>query len=734
MIFLFLLFFNKMGVMAATVKPVRVVLGERPFTTKNVHELQDLQMAISKEKHIECLNLASKAEIKFQDLKPWLALFKVQCTKANFRADRKSYLASIGLVTSMWASSDFLLFGPQARRLRLELVALTLSLFEYAHKNDRERAWFFFDYLIEAKDWLSRTQAAKLYYSAAELHMRQQNLSAAREDYERSLNEERNEIVRGKYEALVKKIDPASVVEPTPSLNTFHTDATQEELDVYKRMNDAISGGDLLAAAQDGIKIIREYPGGKRALEASKNVMNIYLGIALRADDKYNILKEQVIAEMRKADGERLYDWAQVMVLKEKYNDAILLSEDSIEKIGGQPLASKVILLAGQSAHSVADFKRARHYYDILIKKHAGSKMAGEALFRLGLINYREEKYAEAANLFEIFLQANENSDLELSALYWLWRSHQKTGAKAEIEVCERLLRKYPLSYYAMRVRVEFNNNRVSFVSSLEKTVEWTFQLTPRELQSWERFLLLFKAGFIEEARAELSVLAEPAVPTGKLIYAYLWSEVGDYVRSSELLARAYALDGSLVAANTLRVAYPILYQDEIKKDAGKYGYPSELVMSLIKQESSYRKDVRSPAGALGLMQVMPETAREIGADLKIKIQDVTKDLTNPQINIRIGSQYLSRLLRAHKGNVPVALASYNAGIGNVRNWLLARKDLAGLENSRDSSPLNELWLDELPWSETSGYVKSVLRNYLVYRFLDQGEYNLGNPAWTFVN
>lgn len=734
MILVLLLFLIKASAEPVDIKSVHIVLGEKLSISKNVSLLQELHTAIEKEKYKDCLTLAAKAEVRFHDLKPWVALFKLQCMQAFFKNDRKAYQAAQALVDSVWMNADLLLFGAQGRKLRLELTEFTLNLFEYAHKSDRNRAWDYFDYLNEVKEWLTSAQAAKLYYYAAELHLHQQNLYAAREFYEKSLKEENNEIVRGKYRALVKKIDPDSTPEPIPSLNTSHTDVTEEELEVYKRMNEAISSGDLLAAVQDGIKIIREYPGGKRAVEAAKNVLNVYLGIALRTDKKFNSLKEQIIGEMRKADGQRLFEWAQVMVTKEKYEDAIVLSGDSIEKIGGQPLSSKVLLLAGQSAQFTADFQRARQAFDILIKMHSGSKIASEARFRLGLIDYRQEKYAEAANHFEVFLQGNEYSDFELSALYWLWRSHQKTGAKAEVEVCERLLRKYPLSYYAMRVRAEFNNNKISFPANIEKTAEWTFQFTSRESKSWERFLILFKSGFIEEAKTELSMLSEPAVAMGKLVYAYLWSEVGDYVRSSEVLARTFALDGRLVAASSLRVAYPILYQDEIKKEAAKYAYPPELVMSLIKQESSYRKEVRSPAGALGLMQLMPETAREIGTDLRVKFHDLTKDLTNPQINIRIGSQYLSRLLLKHSGHVPLALAAYNAGIGNVRNWLLAREDLAGLEKSRDSSPLSELWLDELPWPETSGYIKSVLRNYLVYRFLDQGEYILSNPVWTYAN
>jgi soluble lytic murein transglycosylase len=151
----------------------------------------------------------------------------------------------------------------------------------------------------------------------------------------------------------------------------------------------------------------------------------------------------------------------------------------------------------------------------------------------------------------------------------------------------------------------------------------------------------------------------------------------------------------------------------------------------LMRQESSFRARAISSANAFGLMQVLPATAAEVATMGKWKAALVMpEDLFNPDINIRVGSIYLARLVRAFKGNVPLALASYNAGIGRLRKWLAARTDLKDVEGKKTSSPDEEIWIDELPWEETSTYVKAVLRNLLIYQLYGRGTLQLEDPVW----
>ena len=128
------------------------------------------------------------------------------------------------------------------------------------------------------------------------------------------------------------------------------------------------------------------------------------------------------------------------------------------------------------------------------------------------------------------------------------------------------------------------------------------------------------------------------------------------------------------------------------------------LVQALIREESFFRSDVRSPANAYGLMQLLHGTARQVanGSGLKVK----AKDLYDPEINIRLGLEYLKTLLDRYDGRLYLALAAYNAGPHRVDRWL-------------EDFPLadEEEFIEMIPFSETRNYVKNILRNYFFYRY-----------------
>ncbi len=133
------------------------------------------------------------------------------------------------------------------------------------------------------------------------------------------------------------------------------------------------------------------------------------------------------------------------------------------------------------------------------------------------------------------------------------------------------------------------------------------------------------------------------------------------------------------------------------------------LVLAVIRQESAFDQKATSSAGALGLMQLMPRTAKHIAKKLQIPYSDakLTKD---PSFNIRLGRAYLGDLLNGFGGSYILAIASYNAGPSRVQSWLSAYGD------PRDRGVDVVDWIESIPFSETRNYVQRVLENLQIYR------------------
>jgi len=154
---------------------------------------------------------------------------------------------------------------------------------------------------------------------------------------------------------------------------------------------------------------------------------------------------------------------------------------------------------------------------------------------------------------------------------------------------------------------------------------------------------------------------------------------------------------------------YPRPHASLVGAAASKHHIDPSLVYAVMRQESAFAPRVVSPVGAVGLMQLMPATARNAASELDIDLARLRLDA--PVFNVELGSYYLSRLLRAFDGYAPLAVASYNAGPGAVKRWLATAKGL----------PL-DLFVARIPYSETREYVRRVMGNWARYAYLEAGE------------
>ncbi len=175
----------------------------------------------------------------------------------------------------------------------------------------------------------------------------------------------------------------------------------------------------------------------------------------------------------------------------------------------------------------------------------------------------------------------------------------------------------------------------------------------------------------------------------------------------------------ALSVANTskhkdhLHLRFPLAHKSLVIKNAKQYKVSPSLVFAVIRQESTFRKNAKSTANAMGLMQVIPSTAKKVAKGNEIKLTKIN-DMYQPKINVQVGTAYLNELSKRFHNHPILMAAAYNAGPRQVQYWLKKHP-----KNDPD------IWIETLPWGETRNYLKNILSFYAVYQYRLDKEPNI---------
>ena len=208
-----------------------------------------------------------------------------------------------------------------------------------------------------------------------------------------------------------------------------------------------------------------------------------------------------------------------------------------------------------------------------------------------------------------------------------------------------------------------------------------------------KRAFELFAIGRFHHARLEWNYWLSKLNQRDKLVASKVANEMQWYDRAIFTLAKVGYL-------NDVNLRFPLGFETEIKHYADNQKINPAWAFAITRRESSFMSDANSPAGAKGLMQIMPGTAKQL-AKRKVSNQYLFK----AKNNIKLGTKYLRNLLDKHDGNQVLATAAYNAGPYRVKSWL------------KDAEPLPaDVWIETIPFKETREYVKSVLAYQQIYQ------------------
>jgi soluble lytic murein transglycosylase len=217
--------------------------------------------------------------------------------------------------------------------------------------------------------------------------------------------------------------------------------------------------------------------------------------------------------------------------------------------------------------------------------------------------------------------------------------------------------------------------------------------------------------GLTELAIRELNraLDAAPSSPKINLHLAGLYSRRGESFQATLVLRKGYpdlySYRESDLPREAWEIFFPMVAWTTIKQEAKRYGVDPYIAAGLIRQESVFNPNAISRVGARGLMQVMPATGQVISKRQGIGTISAA-DLYNPALNIKIGMNYLAQMI-GQFGRIEYAAAAYNAGPSRAQRWIAER----GTMDIED-------WIENIPFTETRGYVQGVLRYAANYRRL----------------
>jgi soluble lytic murein transglycosylase len=364
-------------------------------------------------------------------------------------------------------------------------------------------------------------------------------------------------------------------------------------------------------------------------------------------------------------------------------------------------------ILINQDAEAAATFAE-------LYRRFPTGSRAERAAWKSGWWSYRSGDHAETVKIFESAAAAFPRSDYRPSFLYWSARAHAKLGAGPNAQARYRLVfNDYGNSYYG-RLAQKHVGRAAGGVPSPDRPVAASHQpiaATATRPPTEDRIRLLLANALYDDALAELRYAqrAWGTTPAIEATIAWAYHQKGELRRAITLMRRAYpqslTSSGHELPVEIRQVLFPLVYWDLIRKHSQVYELDPYVIAALIGQESTFDPDIRSVANAWGLMQIVPATGRRLATGLRIR-RFTTRSLTNPEINIRLGTLYFARLVRQFGGTY-YALASYNAGENRVVRWKAERPTMDEDE-----------FIDDIPYPETQNYVKRVLGTAEDYRML----------------
>jgi soluble lytic murein transglycosylase len=383
-----------------------------------------------------------------------------------------------------------------------------------------------------------------------------------------------------------------------------------------------------------------------------------------------------------------------------------------IAATGSEAHAAEALWMRGSALEDAQRPADAAVAYRELVKRFPKREVAGAALWRLGWTAYLKGDRREAATQWNRLSGVASSRTYRLPSLYWHARVTEDLRDRATAApLYGRVLAEAPRSYYGVLAQARVGGEGPDPPASVGVTLPADPADAIADDPGFARVDLLRRLGLVESALEELEDVVAAATGDPVRLYGFSSAYARDerYHLSLRIVRRHFATlaasgDPALPRA-FWELLYPFGWRTEVTAAAQRTGIDPFLIAAVVREESSYHPRALSRAGARGLMQLMPATARPM-AEHRGLVFAGGELLDDPVANLEIGAAFLAGLLREFK-DPRLALAAYNAGPARLRQWWQVRR-----------SDDIEVFVEQIPFDETRGYVKRVMLSWDEYRRL----------------
>jgi soluble lytic murein transglycosylase len=388
----------------------------------------------------------------------------------------------------------------------------------------------------------------------------------------------------------------------------------------------------------------------------------------------------------------------------------------------GRVSLSEVNLILGRIAEERKDSQKALAYFNKALEQPNGPAAKVRLLWFVAWNQRKLRQYQLAVDSFEQIRLNTDDPFVRNRTTFWLVKCLQALGdtARAEVEL-KQLIQDDPLGYYGLLAYRELKLPIPARTIAAGPPARPSEKLKDDYNENYFNWLLSVQESelgqhYLDGVSNRLTARQAGVDEWQELLSQYAHAEA--YAALNDRLSRLPTAMRIELLQHNPEFLFPSPYSEIVDQAAQQFQLSPEFIYSIMRQESSFNPTARSMADAFGLMQLLPEVAVKAQTQARVAITR-PEDLFNPQINIPIGAAYLRQLWDRYHGQFVLVVANYNAAEDAIQTWLNTRWRGDTLE-----------FVEDIPYEETRGYIRLVLRNLIFYSLLKAPPQGLTFPEW----